>query len=222
MVLENTGPTALNASFLLTLPLASTLHTSRHTSTTPNASDSSVIKVLGNISAAACLAACGAAPNCTYWDLNLKASSVVPAVPAVPPQVKTDCDCPDPNLGPGDLRKPFRTIEECYGYCNATKGCGGFVWDQIASEVPGQCKGAKPGEFCCIPKGKNMHTFRPKKGDTMVTYGTPGVPAKPSVPGPGCVLHSGAPAVQQFHTTGASSKYPDVCSTVCMFSVSIG
>ncbi len=221
MVLENAGSTALNASFLLTLPLASTLHTSRRASTMPNTNDSSVIKVLGNISAAACLAACGATPNCTYWDLDLEASPVVPAVPAVPPQVKKDYDCPDPNLGPGDLRKPFKTIDECYGYCNATKGCGGFIWDQIASEISGQCKGAKPGEFCCIPKGQNMHTFVPKKGDTMVTYGTPGVPLIPSTPGPGCVLHSGAPAVQQFHTTGASSKYPHAWNTMRTIGVSI-
>ncbi len=219
LVLENRGPAALNASFLLTLPLASTLYTSRHSSTgvrnramAPLANDTSVIKVLGNVTAAACLAACGTTPNCTYWDVDLKGSPGVPAVPAVPPQVRPDYDCPDPNLGPGDTRKPFKTIVECYDYCNATKGCGGFVWDQIASEISGQCKGAKPGEWCCIPKGKHMHTFVPKKGDTMVSYGTPGVPAVLPMPGPGCVLHSGAPAVQQFHTKGSSSKYADAWS----------
>ena len=50
-----------------------------------------------------------------------------------------------------------------------------------------------------------MHTFKPKKGDTVVAYGAPGIPAVPPVPGPGCVLHSGAPAVQQYHTKAFST-----------------
>ena len=95
LVLENKGPTAVNASFLLTLPLAATLHTSRHTSiiqkygTVPLTNDSSIIKTLGKIPAAACLTACGSTPNCTYWDVDLQGSPGVPAVPAIPPQVSS-------------------------------------------------------------------------------------------------------------------------------------
>ena len=77
--------------------------------------------------------------------------------------------------------KAMGTIKECYAYCNATKGCEGFVWDEIPGEISGQCKG-KHGQGCCIVKpacGK----FVAKKGDTAVTYGAPAVPAKPPTPG---------------------------------------
>ena len=37
--------------------------------------------------------------------------------------------------------KAMGTIKECYAYCNATKGCKGFVWDEIPGEISGQCKG---------------------------------------------------------------------------------
>ena len=47
--------------------------------------------------------------------------------------------------------KAMGTIKECYAYCNATKGCEGFVWDEIPGEIAGQCKG-KHGQGCCIVK----------------------------------------------------------------------
>ena len=47
--------------------------------------------------------------------------------------------------------KAMGTIKECYAYCNATKGCEGFVWDEIPGEISGQCKG-KHGQGCCIVK----------------------------------------------------------------------
>lgn len=228
LVLENNGDAAVNFSFLLTLPLASTASTSRRT----DPRDPSVIKIVAGLSAAGCLKACSATPNCSYWDLDSQATPAVPAVPAVPARVMPDHGIKDPetpihnvlsvvrailvqssftgisdiregNLGPGDLRRPFATIQQCYTHCHATKGCGGFVWDEIAAEIAGQCKG-KPGQGCCImkPTGRDMI---PKKGDTAVSFGTPAVPALPAVPGPGCVLHSGAPAVQQYRTRVDSS-----------------
>jgi non-lysosomal glucosylceramidase len=196
LVLENKGTEPINASFLLALPLASTASTSRrHDCCHPYGN--STIKTIPGLSAAGCLAACGSTPDCTYWDLNTEPTPAVPLVPAVPAAVHPDHDCPDPNL-PGPSDTPFETIEQCYAHCNATKGCNGFVWDTIRAEIPGQCKG-KPGEFCCIMKG-TCRTFVPKKGDIAVTYGSPEIPGKPAVPGPGCVLHSGAPAVQQYRT----------------------
>ena len=69
------------------------------------------------------------------------------------------------------------------------------MWDTIRSEIPGQCKGTA-GQFCCILKTKCTKIV-PKNGDTTVYYGSAEVPAVPPVPGAGCVLHSGAPAVQQ-------------------------
>jgi hypothetical protein len=194
LVLDNRGNTSLNASFMLTLPLASTASTSRRTAI----NDRSVIRIVANLSAAGCLKACGNTPNCSYWDLDLDVTPAVPAVPATPPQIKPDHDLGCNNLGPGDLRRPMDTISQCYAYCNATSGCRGFVWDEIQQEIAPQCKGT-PGQGCCIVKPA-CSAFLSKKGDTAVMYGEPAVPAVPAVPGPGCVLHSGAPAVQQYRT----------------------
>lgn len=196
LVLENSGSSPVNASFLLTLPLASTESTSRRTAAT----DDWVIKTIPGISAAACLKACGNTPNCSSWDLDLTGHPGTPAVPAVPAQVQPNHDLGCPNLGPGDTRKALDTIQECYSYCNSSKltGCRGFVWDEISKEISGQCKG-KPGQGCCIVKPA-CSKFIAKKGDTAVCYGIPAVPAVPAQPGPGCVLHSGAPAVQQYRT----------------------
>ena len=149
-----------------------------------------------------CLRACNTDTACTYWQVDTRPRPATAAVPAVPAQVKLDHDCPDPNLGPGELRKAFGTIEECYGYCNATRFCKGFVWDTVASELgpTGQCPphGAKTGQACCILKAKPCANFVAKKGDTAVSYGAPAIPAQQAMPGAGCTLHAGAPAVQQF------------------------
>jgi hypothetical protein len=128
LVVTNRGPAAVNASFLLTLPLASTASTSRRTSriqnyhSVPIVNDTSVLKTLGNISPDACLKACGATRNCSYWDIDLQGTPGIPAVPAVPPSVNPDHDCQDLNMPntPSDL--PFATIDQCYAKCNATKG----------------------------------------------------------------------------------------------------
>lgn len=195
LVLENSGESPVNGSFLLSLPLASTAFTTRR-------DDASTIRTLRTASAEQCLQACNADAACTYWQVDTRPKPATAAVPAVPAQVKPDHDCPDPNLGPGELRKAFRTIEECYGYCNATRYCNGFVWDTVASELgpTGQCPphGAKPGQGCCILKAKPCSNFVAKKGDSAVSYGAPSVPAQPAMLGAGCTLHSGAPAVQQF------------------------
>jgi hypothetical protein len=206
-VLENSGSTPVNASFLLTLPLASTASTSRRTS----GDSTSVLTTIAGASAGACLHACEAEPRCSHWDVDREGGPGKPAVPATNATVMKGHDCAGSDIRAGRTRG-YTDITQCYALCNVTSGCRGFVWDSIAGEAEGQCHG-KPGESCCLMKTRCAN-FSPKKGDTAVSIGHAAIPAVPPTPGPGCTLRSGAPAVQQFlPNSGAASGVKGVWSS---------
>jgi hypothetical protein len=109
VVLENAGSEPLNASFLLTLPLAATPRTSRRGSTAAG-----VIKTIGGgASAGSCIRACNAEPACTHWDLDLTPSPGVPAVPATNATVMKDHDCPGSDL--------WTSATRLHGYTDITQ-----------------------------------------------------------------------------------------------------
>ena len=207
LVLENKGDTAVNASFLLTLPLAATASTSRRDTgniigkTIPSARSAEV-----------CLKACtnwnlkklATDPACTYWDLDMQQAPVVPAVPAEKAITMVDHDCSGGDIFQAGRAHGYTEMSQCSALCKATKGCRGFVWDTIQSEVGSQCHGKK-GEFCCLMKTV-CDRFKPKKGDIAVSLGHPEIPAVPPKPGPGCILHSGAPSVQQFRPDASDAS----------------
>ena len=63
-------------------------------------------------------------------------------------------------------------MADCTALCKQSKGCRGFVFDQIPAESGGQCKVARlpAGEGCCLMKTMCIPGGRAKPGDTAVSF----------------------------------------------------
>ena len=85
-----------------------------------------------------------------------------------------------------------------------TQGCVGFVWDTIPGELAGQCHGKAP-QGCCLMKS-TISSVTPKNGDSCYIMPSPG---RPPIPSGVCELHSGAPAVEQYHPPADNATMSD-------------
>eukprot|EP01043_Picozoa_sp_COSAG02_P042640 COSAG02_NODE_3641_length_6437_cov_237.157936_1_plen_434_part_10 len=77
-------------------------------------------------------------------------------------------------------------MPDCLALCRATKRCGGFVWDAIATESHSQCNVSKlpPDQGCCLMK-RSCSPGAYKKGDTAVSFQPPPPPTpRPAPPNP--------------------------------------
>ena len=172
-----------NVSFLLSLPLSSSLDTARPL--LGGDTRNQTLATLHNTTARGCLVACSATPRCLWWTHT-------PAAPPVPARTMPDSDCAG-----DDILTPPRiataTLQDCIDHCETNvPGCGGVVYDQIASEQQTQCGNAAfPSKSYCLPK-TGCSDFTPKLGDTAWARGYPGTANDT------CVLFRLAPAVQQF------------------------
>ena len=174
------GPTAV--SFLLSLPLSTSLDTARPFVGGSDARKQ-LIATLPATTAPACLAACSATPGCEWW-------SHAPPAPPVPDRTEPNSDCAG-----DDIYSPARiataTLADCIAQCtNNVPGCNGLVYDQIAGEQQGQCGNTDPAKWCCLPK-TSCSDFGPKAGDTAWARGSPAANET-------CQLFRLAPNVEQF------------------------
>jgi len=173
----------VNVSFLLSLPLSTSVDTLRPILGGRDTRNQT-IKTIINISAPECLAACSATDNCSWWTHS-------PPIPAVPDITRTDHDCAGDDIY-SPARVAFATLQECIEQCNVNvSGCNGLVFDQIPGEQGGQCGNSDPNKYCCLPK-TSCTDYAAKTGDTAWARGTPGVPDEV------CSLFALAPAVEQF------------------------
>ena len=173
----------VNVSFLLSLPLSTSIDTLRPFIGGKDARNQT-LKVLTNISAPECLAACSATDECSWWTHS-------PSVPAVPDTTLMNHDCAGDDIY-SPPRLAFATFSECIEHCNTNvSGCNGLVFDQIPGEQGPQCGNKDPNKYCCLPK-TFCSDFGVKVGDTAWARGSPGVPYDT------CSLFAFAPAVEQF------------------------
>ena len=173
----------INVSFLLSLPLSSSLDTLRPFI---NGHDerNQTLKILTNITSAECLAACSSTDECTWWTHS-------PPLPPVPDTTLVNHDCAGDDIY-SPPRLAFSTLQECIDQCiYNVSGCNGLVFDQIPNEQESQCGNSNLSKYCCLPK-TSCSDYATKNGDTAWSRGSPGIVNET------CTLFSLAPAVEQF------------------------